>query len=245
LKRKTENPMQMRINKYIKECGLASRRQADEIIAAGRVAINGRVANAGDQVTENDVVWVDGMECKLPDTKHYVAFYKSVGVTCSKKDEHAELLLDDVFHYPFPLTYAGRLDRDSEGLLIMTDDGELIDRMMRARYGHEKEYIVGFKKDLTDDFLKSFEKGVYLKELETKTRRCKIKKIGPKKAKVVLTEGLNRQIRRMGQALGNEVTSIKRVRVVNIVLGDLKPGEYRELSEKELRDLMKSISPEK
>ena len=234
--------MQMRINKYIKECGIASRRGADEIIAEGRVTVNGRVAGAGEQVTDGDIVCVDGKEIVLPEKKHYVAFYKPVGVTCSKKDEHAEVLLDDVFAYPFPLTYAGRLDRDSEGLLLMTDDGDLIEELMRGRNAHEKEYIVTMKKKVTDEFVKKFSGGVWIEELKVTTRPCRIKKTGDYEVNIILTQGLNRQIRRMSEVLGNEVNTLKRVRVANVLLGELKPGEFRELDEEEFTKLYNIIT---
>ena len=224
---------EMRINKFIRECGVASRREADLLVEEGRVFINGIKADAGLKVKEVDLVTVDGKEIKPVESKHIVAVYKPVGVVCTKKDEHAKLTIADVFSYPYVLTYAGRLDKDSEGLLLMTDDGELIDKMMRSRYDHEKEYVIELKKPITDEFLKRFEKGVFLHELDVVTKPCTIRKTGPKKATVILTQGLNRQIRRMCKELGNEVVFLKRVRVVNIGLGSLKPGEYRELTKEE------------
>lgn len=225
--------MEYRINKFIKDCGIASRREADRLLEEGRVLVNGKPAQIGMPVREGDEISVDGKVIRLSDEKHIIAFYKPIGVTCTKKDEHAQITLDDVLAYPHPVTYAGRLDKDSEGLILLTDDGDLIDRLMRARNAHEKEYEVDFAKPLSDDFLKRFAGGVYLKDLEETTRHCKITKIGEKKAIVVLTQGLNRQIRRMGQTLGNEVKGIKRLRIANILLGDLKSGEYRELTKEE------------
>jgi 23S rRNA pseudouridine2604 synthase len=233
--------METRINKFIKDCGIASRREADRLLAEGRVFVNGKPAEIGMLVRDGDVISVDGKVIRLTGTKHIIAFYKPVGVTCTKKDEHAEKTIDDVLDYPYPLTYAGRLDKDSEGLLLLTDDGELIDKLMRARNAHEKEYEVIFKKPLSDEFLKKFAGGVYLKDLEETTRHCKITRTDEKKALVVLTQGLNRQIRRMGSALGNEVTGIKRLRIANILLGDLQPGEYRELTLDEKTTLYKTV----
>ena len=235
----------IRINKYVKDCGIASRREADQLVEEGRVLINGKVALPGSMVKENDLVTVDGNTICLTKEKHIVAFYKPLGVTCTKKDAHAQTTIDDVFIYPYPLTYAGRLDKDSEGLLILTDDGDLIDAMMRSRYGHEKEYEVTFAKELTQDFIERFSEGVFLPELETVTKPCLIGKLDKKKATVILTQGLNRQIRRMGKVLGNEVVSIKRIRVVNIKLKELNPGEYRELSPKERDDLYRFVKGEK
>ena len=231
----------IRINKYIRECGLASRREADRMIEEGRVTVNGVIANAGMTVSEGDVICVDGNEIKPVAEKHVVAYYKPKGVTCTKEDVHAELTLEQVFSYPVPLTYAGRLDKDSEGLLIMTNDGELIDHLMRSRFGHEKEYEVVLKHEVTDDFLVKFAGGVYLPELETVTKRCKIKRLGKNKVDIILTQGLNRQIRRMCKTLGNEVVSLKRIRVENILLGDLKPGEMRRVSAEEETELRRIL----
>ena len=228
---------EIRINKYIRECGIASRREADSFIENGRVKINGIPAVSGQKVLPGDVVTLDGKEIKPVQKKHVVAFYKPAGVVCTAKDENADVILDDVFHYPVKLTYAGRLDKDSEGLLIMTDDGELIDRMMRSRNGHEKEYEVTLRNPVTDDFIRRFEEGVYIKELDVTTRPCTVKRMGDKKVCVILTQGLNRQIRRTSKILGNNVVKLKRTRVVNITLGDLKPGEFRELTEEEIGKL--------
>ena len=232
---------ELRINKYIRECGIASRREADRLISEGRVTVNGRPADAGMTVAKGDIVSVDGKEISPVEVKHVVAFYKPGGVTCTEKDSHADLTIQDVFRYEVPLTYAGRLDRDSEGLLIMTNDGMLIDKMMRGRYGHEKEYEVVLKSDVTDSFLNDFAKGVYLPELNVTTKPCKIRKTGKNKVNIILTQGLNRQIRRMCNVLGNEVISLKRIRVVNILLGDLKPGEYRRITAEEEAKLRISV----
>jgi pseudouridine synthase len=231
----------IRINKYIRECGLASRREADRMIEEGRVTVNGVIADPGMPVSEGDVICVDGNEIKPVADKHVVVYYKPKGVTCTKEDVHAELTLEQVFSYPVPLTYAGRLDKDSEGLLIMTNDGELIDRLMRSRFGHEKEYEVVLKHEVTDDFLVKFAGGVYLPELEVVTKRCKIKQLGKNKVDIILTQGLNRQIRRMCKTLGNEVVSLKRIRVENILLGDLKPGEMRRVSAEEETELRRIL----
>lgn len=211
------------------------------MIEEGRVTVNGVIADPGMPVSEGDVICVDGNEIKPVEEKHVVAYYKPKGVTCTKEDVHAELTLEQVFSYPVPLTYAGRLDKDSEGLLIMTNDGELIDRLMRSRFGHEKEYEVVLKREVTDDFLVKFASGVYLPELEVVTKRCKIKQLGKNKVDIILTQGLNRQIRRMCKTLGNEVVSLKRIRVENILLGDLKPGELRRVSPEEETELRRIL----
>ncbi len=236
---------EIRVNKYINLCGIASRREADEIIAAGRVTINGVIAKPGSKIRLGDNVCIDGKRIMPLDKKRILAFYKPLGVTCTRKDEHAEVTLNKYFPNAGSLTYAGRLDKDSEGLLIMTDDGELAGEMMHGKAEHEKEYVVTLKNDVTDEFLKAFEKGVYLKELGVTTKPCRIKKLGKRRVTIILTQGLNRQIRRMCSALGNEVLTLKRIRVVNILLDDLNPGEYREISEEEEIVLRKTIQKSK
>ncbi|MBR6094029.1 MAG: rRNA pseudouridine synthase [Lachnospiraceae bacterium] len=236
-----ERMEEVRINKYINLCGIASRREADELVAAGRVSVNGEPATAGRKVTDRDTVCVDGKEVKPLEKKRFYAFYKPVGVTTTRKDEHAGITLESYFPNAGSLTYAGRLDKDSEGLLIMTDDGALAGRMMHGRAQHEKEYVVTLKKDVTKDFLEAFSKGVFLKDLNRRTKPCKIKKLGKRSVDIVLTEGLNRQIRRMCKELGNEVVTLKRIRVMNILLGDLQPGEYRKLSAEEERGLRQNV----
>ena len=231
----------VRINKYINLCGLASRREADEMVAAGRITVNGQTAEPGSKVSETDIVCVDGREVKVLAKKRFYAFYKPVGVTTTRKDEHAEVTLSKYFPDAGALTYAGRLDKDSEGLLIMTDDGELAGRMMHGKAEHEKEYVVTLKKDVTEEFLKNFSKGVYLKDLDRQTKPCKIKRTGKRSVDIILTEGLNRQIRRMCTELGNEVVSLKRIRIMNVTLGDLKPGEFRELTVEEEKALREKI----
>lgn len=233
--------MGIRINKFLASAHVASRRQADVLVEEGRVTINGVKAESGSKVEENDLICVDGKQVELPLAKTVLAFYKPVGVTCTEKDEHADLIIEDVLNYPVRLTYAGRLDKDSEGLLIMTDDGDLINAMMRGANGHEKEYIVKIQNDVTKEFLKKMSQGVYLEELEQTTRNCKTCLSGTKSFRIILTQGLNRQIRRMCEALGERVVSLKRVRVLNVELKDLKPGEYREIKGEELETLYKMV----
>ena len=173
----------------------------------------------------------------MQDEKHVVAFYKPEGVTCTKQDKYAKVTIDEVFQYPLRLNYAGRLDKDSKGLLIMTNDGDLIDRMMRARNHHEKEYIVKVNNAVTDDFIHKISNGVYLEELEVTTRSCMVTKVGEYTFRIILTQGLNRQIRRMCASLGYKVESLMRVRVMNVEIGNLKPGEYRRITGEELSEL--------
>ncbi len=219
-----------RLNKYMAQAGLCSRREADKYIEAGQVYINGIKALVGQLVYTGDKVTIGAKELRDTKEKVVLAWYKPIGITCTEKDPHAKRKIGDVFKYPVRVTYAGRLDKDSEGLLIMTNDGDLINDMMRGANGHEKEYIVKVDKELTEDFMKQMGQGVFLPELERTTRPGLVSKEGKYTFRIILTQGLNRQIRRMCAALGYQVKSLKRVRVVNVELGSLKPGEYRELS---------------
>lgn len=236
--------METRLNKYLAQCGICSRRDADKLIEQKSVIVNGKTALPGMKVTEADDVRVNGRRVVSREKKVVLAYYKPVGVTCTARDEHAEVTIQDVLEYPVRLTYAGRLDKESEGLLIMTNDGELIDAMMRGANRHEKEYIIKVNKPLTEAALKQMRKGIYLKELELTTRPCKITQIGNNTMRMVLTQGINRQIRRMCKKTGYEVRKLKRTRVMNIELADLKPGEYRELKEEELAELYALCFPE-
>ena len=213
----------MRLNQYIASCGICSRREADRLIEAGRVLVNGTAAVPGMRVQGREEVTVNGRILGGALQKVVVAYYKPVGVTCTARDPHADRTLDEAFSYPVRLTYAGRLDRDSEGLLLMTNDGDLIDAMMRGSNGHEKEYIVRTKSRILDADLERFRKGIFLRDLEV--------------FRITLTQGLNRQIRRMCKAVGNEVKKLKRVRVLNIELGAMKPGEQRRIRGEELEEL--------
>ncbi len=230
-----------RLNKYLAQCGICSRREADKLIEAGKVFVNGQTADMGCKVTSADEVRV-GKKLLGGRTKTAVlAFYKPVGVTCTEKDKYAEKVINDYIDYPVRVTYAGRLDKDSEGLLLLTNDGDLINALMRGANGHEKEYIVKVNQEITDTFIEEMQKGVYLKELETKTRPCQVEKIGKFTFRIILTQGLNRQIRRMCKTLGYEVTHLKRVRVMNVLLGNLVSGKYREVTGTELEELYRSV----
>lgn len=226
-----------RINKFIASCGIASRREADKLVEEGRVTINGLVAGSGAKVTDSDLVCVNGKPVRSSGQKVVLRYYKPVGVVVTEKDPHAKNTLSNAVKYPVRVTYAGRLDKDSEGLLLLTNDGNLIDKMMRGANMHEKEYIVKVDKKIDETFKERMEEGIYLKEFETKTRECRVSIIGPYTFSIILTQGLNRQIRRMCQALGYSVKSLKRIRVMNIGLDGLKPGEYKEIKEEEKREL--------
>lgn len=228
----------MRLNQYIASCGICSRREADALISAGRITVNGERPPQGLKVSGQEDIRLDGRAISQPRAATVVAFYKPVGVTCTSRDPHARRTLYDVFHYPVRLTYAGRLDRDSEGLLLMTDDGRLIDAMMRGSGGHEKEYIVRVRHKISDAQLNAMRKGIFLKELNQKTRPCEIERLGEYTFRIVLTQGLNRQIRRMCAAVGHpDIRFLKRVRVLNVQLGNLKPGQQRIITGSEKEEL--------
>lgn len=232
-----EITMETRLNKYLAQCGVCSRRDADKLIEQKAVTVNGQTAQPGMKVTEADDIRVSGRRVEGREKKIVLAFYKPAGVTCTARDEHADMTIGDVLQYPIRLTYAGRLDKDSEGLLLMTNDGDLIDAMMRGANRHEKEYIVKVDKPLTESALEKMREGVYLEELELTTRPCEIARLGKESMRMVLTQGVNRQIRRMCEKTGYEVRELKRTRVMNIELADLKPGEYRKLTETEQNEL--------
>ncbi|MBQ2450791.1 MAG: pseudouridine synthase [Lachnospiraceae bacterium] len=229
----------MRINKYLAECGICSRREADKYIEQGKVKVNQKIAVSGMQISEQDVVEVLGKVIEPKNRKIVLAYYKPIGVTCTEKDAHADKTIIQALNYPVRLTYAGRLDKDSEGLIIMTNDGDLIQKMMKGANGHEKEYTVKVNKEITKDFLEKMSQGVYLKELNQKTRPCNLEQIGKFTFRIILTQGLNRQIRRMCQEFGYKVTSLRRDRVVSVELKGLRSGQFRELQGEELAQLYK------
>lgn len=227
----------VRLNKYLASCGVCSRRDADKLIEAGEVSVNGEKAVAGMKAGPGDRVEVRGKRLAQPEEKVVLAYYKPVGVVCSERDAHAGRLVTKEIGYHKRVTYAGRLDKDSEGLLLLTNDGELIDAMMRGKNGHEKEYIVKSDRKWEDDAIDHMRAGVYLEELGQTTRPCEIERIGEKTLRMVLTQGLNRQIRRMCESQGYRIKSLKRTRVINIKLEKLKPGGYRELTGDEREEL--------
>ena len=228
---------EIRLNKYLAACGVCSRRDADKLIAEGKVTVNGQAAVPGMKVTKQDEVWARGRKLTGEDEKVVLAYYKPVGVVCTERDAHAERIVTEEVDYPIRVTYAGRLDKDSEGLLLLTNDGALIEAMMRGSGRHEKEYIVKVSAGLSKEAVESMRGGVYLDELAVMSRPCKIEELAPDTMRVVLTQGLNRQIRRMCKTQGYDVLSLKRTRVINIELGDLKPGEYRQLTPSEMQSL--------
>lgn len=231
----------IRLNKYIATCGICSRRDADKLIEEGKVTINGRTAEMGDRVSEGDSVKVGSKLIKPNDETIVLAYYKPVGVTCTERDAHAAITVTEALKFKERVTYAGRLDKDSEGLLLMTNDGDLIQKMMKGENAHEKEYVVKVNRPIYQEMLDKMEKGVYLKELKATTRPCKVKKLSKDTFSIVLTQGLNRQIRRMCEVFNAKVITLKRVRVVNVFLAGLKPGEYRQLSHEEIDSLKKAV----
>lgn len=231
----------IRLNKFIASCGVCSRREADRLIEAGKVTVDGHPAQMGGTVTGTERIVVDGTLLQGRTEKVVLAYYKPVGVTCSEKDDHADRLVTEELNYPVRVTYAGRLDRDSEGLLLLSNDGELLEALMRSRNGHEREYVVTVNKDLKNGFPECMEPGVYLEQLDVKTKPCKVKVLGKRTFSVTLNQGLNRQIRRMCGAFGYRVDKLKRVRVQNVLLGDLGPGEYRVLCGEELEELYSEV----
>lgn len=230
----------IRINKYLSESGICSRREADKWIEEGRVIVNGYPAGFGFKVKVGDKVLVNGKEVVKENENVILALNKPVGVVCTTRDPRSkDMNVVEFVKYKKRVFPVGRLDKDSEGLILLTNDGDLSNRIMKARNFHEKEYHVKVNKPLTESFLKKMEEGVPI--LDTVTRPCKVKKISEKGFQIILTQGLNRQIRRMCEVLGYRVVKLKRIRIMNIELGELKLGEYRELTEEEYEGLRKGV----
>lgn len=234
----------IRLNKYLSEAGICSRREADRLIEAGRVTVDGVRAVPGMKVSEEQKICVGKKVIQGAEQKVVLAVNKPAGIVCTG-DMKVKNNIIRFLHYPVRVTYAGRLDKDSEGLLIMTNDGDLINGMMRARYAHEKEYKVRVNKEVTPEFIEKMSRGVHIrdkeKNLDAVTRPCTVKKTGKYTFSIILTQGLNRQIRRMCEALGYKVDVLKRIRIMNVELGDLKPGQVRELTEQELKELYGTV----
>lgn len=230
----------VRINKYLSEAGICSRREADRQIAAGRVTINGRVAEMGDKVLPGDKVFFGKKSVSREEEEILLVVNKPSGIVCTAEKRERNNIVD-FLNYPKRIYPIGRLDKDSHGLLLMTNQGELVNKIMRAGNLHEKEYIVKVNRDITPDFLEKMSKGVYLKELDATTRPCPVEKVGKRTFRIVLTQGMNRQIRRMCENFNYRVMDLKRVRIMNIRLGDLKEGAYREVTREEWQELREQI----
>ena len=228
--------MATRINKYLSEVGYCSRRRADKLIEKGKVTINGKLPEIGSKVVDGDKVEVDGQRINKSTKQNniYLAFNKPAGIVCTTDTRLEPDNIIDYIKYPERIFPIGRLDKPSEGLIFLTNDGDIVNKILRARNNHEKEYIVTVNRTIDRNFIQSMSSGVEI--LETITRKCFVKQLGPKKFKIILTQGLNRQIRRMCESLGYRVNSLKRVRIMNIKL-DVPIGKYRELTKEELFDL--------
>lgn len=224
----------VRLNKYLSEAGVCSRREADRLIESGRVTVDGRLAQTGMRITPGQEVRVGRKVVSGKDEMIVLAVNKPRGIVCTEEKRERNSIIR-FLNYPSRITYVGRLDKDSHGLLLMTNNGDIINRMMRASNHHEKEYKVTVDQEVTDDFLKQMSEGVHI--LDTVTRPCRVTRIGKYTFSIILTQGLNRQIRRMCEALGYQVKDLLRVRVMNIRLGSLREGEYRELTDRELEEL--------
>lgn len=232
----------IRLNKYLSDCGLCSRRKADEYIEAGLVNVNGQVATQGMKVFEGDKVIYNGKVIESGNEEILLAFNKPRKIVCTT-DKREKNNIVDYIDYPCRIYPVGRLDKESEGLIFMTNNGDIVDKILRSRNNHEKEYIVSVDKEITKEFIEGMRKPVPI--LDTFTKESKVTQTGPCTFKIIISQGLNRQIRRMCEYFGYRVMKLKRIRILNVTLGDLKKGEYRELTQKEKDELYKIIGYKK
>lgn len=224
----------MRLNKYLSDRGICSRREADRLIVSGQVTVNGKQADMGMRVTSADEIQIRGKKIRIQEKKVLLLMNKPRGIICTAQEREKPNIVE-YLHYPIRVYPVGRLDKESEGLILLTNQGDLVNRIMRAGNFHEKEYIVQVNRPVTKDFLQKMGKGVPV--LDTVTRPCPVEKISEDTFRIILTQGLNRQIRRMCEYLGYEVVRLKRVRIMNLTLKGLKKGDYREITKQELREL--------
>lgn len=231
----------IRINKYLSEIGFCSRRRADNLIEQGRVKVNGKLAVMGEKISGREEIRVNNKVVKKPEKKKsvYLAFNKPVGIVCTTDTRREKNNIIDFINYPTRIFPIGRLDKPSEGLIFLTNDGDIVNKILRANNQHEKEYVVEVNKPITKDFIKQMGNGVPI--LETITNKCYVKQTGKKTFKIILTQGLNRQIRRMCEYFDYRVISLKRIRIMNIKL-DLKVGEYRYFTNSELNTINQLIA---
>lgn len=230
-----EDQTVVRINKYLSEAGFCSRREADKLIEAGRVTINGQIPEMGTKITAADEVRVDGKLISASKEGHiYIAFNKPAGIVCTTDTRVEKDNIIDYINYPKRIFPIGRLDKASEGLILLTSDGDIVNKILRARNNHEKEYIVTVHKAVSDEFLEGMRNGVPI--LDTVTKKCEVSRISKQKFRIILTQGLNRQIRRMCEYFGYEVTKLVRVRIMNIKL-DVEKGKWRALKQEELDEI--------
>ncbi|MDD3337740.1 MAG: pseudouridine synthase [Lachnospiraceae bacterium] len=232
---------EIRLNKYLSDAGVCSRREGDRLIERGKVTVDGTVALMGQKVLPGQRVCVNGKPVSKEEQRVLFLFHKPKGIVCTSEKREKHNIID-YLQYPVRVTYVGRLDKDSEGLMLMTNDGELNNKMMRARNMHEKEYEVRVNKPVTADFLRQMAEGVPI--LDTVTRPCKVRQIGKDRFDIILTQGLNRQIRRMCEYLGYEILQLKRIRIMNLELGGLPVGKTRELTGQEMETLYKMVEQE-
>ena len=228
----------IRLNKYIASSGLCSRREADVLIEKGKVTINGVVAVQGTKVNDEDIVEVAGRKIRPDDDMVYIAFNKPLGITCTTDKRDTSNIIDYI-GFDERIFPVGRLDKNSSGLILLTNDGSIVNKLLRAENGHEKEYLVTVNRPYDKEFIKSMESGVPV--LGQLTLPCKLKPAGDRTFKIILHQGLNRQIRRMCEYLGYKVTKLKRIRFMNIMLGDLETGKWRYLTPDEKKELLKDI----
>lgn len=225
----------IRINKYLSEVGFCSRREADRLLEEGRITINGRVPELGTKVSDEDEIFVDGKTIKKVEEEFvYIAFNKPVGIVCTTDTKREKNNIVDYINHPKRIFPIGRLDKPSEGLILLTSDGDIVNKILRAKNNHEKEYYVRVNKPITEKFLEKMRNGVPI--LDTVTKKCEVEKIDTMNFRIVLTQGLNRQIRRMCEHLDYEVKKLKRVRIMNIKL-DLPVGKWRDLTPQEMNEL--------
>ena len=235
----------IRLNKYLSDAGVCSRRAADRVIEEGKVFVNGQVAEVGMRVAPSDEVVFEGKPVSNASKEAVlIAYNKPAGIVCTAEKREKNNIIDHL-NYPQRIYPIGRLDKDSTGLILLTNQGDLVNKIMRAVNAHEKEYIVTVDKEITADFIEKMSAGVYLDELEVTTRKCLVEKLGKSKFRIILTQGLNRQIRRMCIALGYRVRTLHRVRIMNINLADLKEDTYRDVTEAELSELNKMLEGSK
>lgn len=235
----TTNQQSTNLNKYISSSGICSRREAEKFIKEGRVTLNGKPTQLGNRVGKKDVVKLDGRLVEPKNTTLYIALNKPVGIVSTTDDREPNNIVKHI-NYPERLFPIGRLDKPSEGLIFLTNDGDIVNKILRAGNNHEKEYFVSVNKSITDDFIQKIGTGIPI--LGTVTKNCLVEKVSDKIFKIVLTQGLNRQIRRMCEYLDYEVTKLKRTRIMNVSLGYLQAGDWRELTEDEMKEINKMIS---
>ena len=228
----------IRLNKYLSDAGFCSRREADRLIEKGKIYVDGKVALVGQKVTYYQKIECDGKKISRENELILIAFNKPRGLICSTVDKEGKNIVDYI-DYGKRIYPIGRLDKESEGLILLTNDGSISDKILRSRNNHEKEYIVTVDKDITDEFIRGMSSGVPI--LDVITKKCRVKKIDSKTFNIVLTQGLNRQIRRMCEYFGYKVKKLKRIRILNIKLGDLPTGKYRDITNEEMEKLKKII----